>query len=420
VVPDLPPKDRRASAVTSYLKQPQSGLPAEAEAGKVEDYASGMHLLSVGQAMGLSVSRSFGAAAVGGLSMVFSDTLGNHVIATDVSINGGFRDLGGQLMYLNRSRRWYWGVLGEHLPFTSGFVQTSLVDTPGGPVILEETELFRQTNTQVGALTAYPFSRALRAEFATSARHIGFTRELQRRAYDYFSGNLIGEERLDLSAPTSLRLFDLSAALVRDTTSFGATGPVAGQRTRLEVAPTFGDLRFVGLSLDVRKYFMPVPPVTIAVRGLHQGRYGASAESERIAPLYLGYPWLVRGYDVGTFTSGDCTPVAGDSCPQSTRLIGSRILVGNLEARAPLLGLFRGKLDYGAVPVDVFGFTDTGVAWTRATRPVTFRGDRDWVTSVGFGARANVLGFMIAELAMVKPLSRPRGWMFTFNLASGF
>jgi hypothetical protein len=366
------------------------------------------------------VSRSFGAAAVGGLSLVFSDTLGNHILATDVSVNGGVRDIGGQVLYLNRSRRWYWGVLGEHMPFTSGFVQTGLVNVGGETVILEEVELFRQTNTQVGALTAYPFSRALRAEFATSARHIDFSRELQQRYFDRVTGDFLGEEKIDLSAPESLRLFELSAALVRDTTTFGATGPIVGQRSRLEIAPTFGDLRFTGLSLDVRKYFMPKPPVTFALRGLHQGRYGTSAENERISPLYLGYNTLVRGYDIGTFTAADCTPAPGDSCPQSSRLIGSRILVGNVEVRAPLVGLVRGRLDYGGVPVDVFAFADTGVAWTRNTLPTTFGGTRDWVSSVGFGTRANVFGYMILELNVVRPLNRQRGWLFTFGLAPGF
>jgi Tol biopolymer transport system component len=419
VTPELPPRDRRTSAVTNFIRQPKDGLPPDPP-GKVEDADSGLHLLTVGQALGMSVSRSFGAAAVGGLSLVFSDTLGNHLVATDLSINGGVRDIGGQLLYLNRSRRWYWGVIGEHMPFTSGFVQTGLVDTGGGPAFVEEIELFRQTHTQAGALTAYPFSRALRVEFASSVRQIGFSRELQRRVFDFNTGNLIAEEKIDLSAPESLRLLDVSAALVRDTTSFGATGPIVGQRTRLEVAPTFGDLRFTGLSLDVRKYFMPAPPVTFAVRGLHQGRYGASAESERISPLYLGYSSLVRGYDIGTFTASDCTPGPVDSCPESSRLIGSRILVGNLEVRAPLVGLFRGRLDYGGVPIDVFAFADTGVAWTRNSLPRTFGGTRDWVSSVGFGSRINAFGFMIVELNMVRPLNRQRGWMFTFGLAPGF
>ena len=82
--------------------------------------------------------------------------------------------------------------------------------------------------------------------------------------------------------------------------------------------------------------------------------------------------------------------------------------------------LFRGRLDYGGVPIDVFAFGDTGVAWTANTRPRTFGGTRDWVSSVGFGMRANAFGFMIVELNMVRPLNRQRGWLFTFGLAPGF
>ena len=47
--------------------------------------------------------------------------------------------------------------------------------------------------------------------------------------------------------------------------------------------------------------------------------------------------------------------------------------------------------------------------------------DRSFVTSVGFGARVNLMGFLIVELSMAKPVSRPeQGWMFVFNLMPGF
>ena len=60
---------------------------------------------------------------------------------------------------------------------------------------------------------------------------------------------------------------------------------------------------------DYRKYFMPVRPFTIALRGMHYGRYGRDSEDARLSPLYLGYPGLVRGYDVSSFDANECVEV---------------------------------------------------------------------------------------------------------------
>jgi len=113
--------------------------------------------------------------------------------------------------------------------------------------------------------------------------------------------------------------------------------------------------------------------------------------------------------------------VPGAGCPEFDHMIGSRLLEFNGEVRAPLVGAFTGRLEYGGVPVEIFGFGDAGLAWTASEQPTFAGGPRDWVTSVGFGARANAFGFAIVELNLVRPLQRPeQGWMFVFNLRPGF
>jgi hypothetical protein len=57
----------------------------------------------------------------------------------------------------------------------------------------------------------------------------------------------------------------------------GFTSPIAGGRYRFEVLPVFGGLTFGTLLPDYRRYLF-VRPITVAVRGLHYGRYGADAE----------------------------------------------------------------------------------------------------------------------------------------------
>jgi hypothetical protein len=85
------------------------------------------------------------------------------------------------------------------------------------------------------------------------------------------------------------------------------------------------------------------------------------------------------------------------------------------------VGLFTGNLDYGPVPVELFGFWDAGVAWSQDEQPGFAGGTRPWVMSVGGGARVNLFGFAIGEFNMVRPIDRPaRGWMFVFNLRPGY
>jgi hypothetical protein len=331
------------------------------------------------------------------------------------------RDIGASAIYVNRTSRWNWGVFGERVPLLSGTARAGFQNVDGQLVYVEEAELFRQTYHQVGALLAYPFSRATRIEFSGALRHIGFSQEIETFFYDPVTGQLLDREVVDLPSADSIRLADVGAALVRDTAAFGATGPILGDRMRLEVTPSFGDLEYTSLTADYRRYVMPVRPVTLAGRALHIGRYGGSGEDDRLLPLFLGYPSLVRGYDADSFEPAECTLVADGSCPEFDNLIGSRLVVLNGEVRAPLVGLFRGDLDYGGIPVEIFAFGDAGIAWTANESPVFFDGPRKWVTSVGAGARVNVMGFAIAEFNAVRPLQRPQqGWMFVFNLRPGF
>jgi outer membrane protein assembly factor BamA len=196
---------------------------------------------------------------------------------------------------------------------------------------------------------------------------------------------------------------------------------VRGARSRLEVMPLFGDLTFSEVTADYRRYFAPVMPFTFAFRGLHIGRYGPDADSGRINPLFLGYPTLVRGYDVGSFSGGECVATTSSECPAFDRLVGSRLLVGNVEVRFPLVGAFRGEFDYGAVPIDGVVFADTGLAWTAADGPSFADGSRDFVSSVGVGLRFNAFGYLIAEIDAVRPLDRPDDrWQFLFALKPGF
>jgi outer membrane protein assembly factor BamA len=167
---------------------------------------------------------------------------------------------------------------------------------------------------------------------------------------------------------------------------------------------------------------MPVNFYTIAARVVHYGRYGSGAEDPRLVPLYIGYPQLVRGYEIGSFSSNECTPTLDGSCPQFDRLIGSRMLVGNLEFRFPLLRPFgaTGRM-YGPVPTEVAFFADGGGAWNSGERPSFLGGNRQSVASAGVSFRVNLFGFAVGQFDFAHPFQRPeRNWVWSFSLSPGF
>jgi hypothetical protein len=400
---------------------PGTATPALASA-RTEPYRPRLELEAVGAEAGVGGVGSRGAFFGGGLGMQFGDVMGRHQLSTFVMANGGVRDIGGQVSYLNRESRWQWGGAALYQPYATGAFGQSLQTTPGGTAVLVDEELvIRQDEAQLLAIAAYPVNRAFRIEFLGGGRRLWFDRELTTRTFDPRSGRLIDEVSSDLGAPSALTLGEAAAALVYDQTAFGPTGPLVGQRYRFEVAPTFGSLRFTSVTADYRRYVEIARPYSLAVRALHVGRYGGDENDPRLSPLFLGYPTLVRGYEVGSFGADECGTTATGGCAVFDRLLGSRLLVGNVELRVPLFGAFSGQYRYGPLPVEAFVFGDAGVAWTANDRPAFVGDDRRSVTSAGVGLRINLFGAAIGQVVAARPFDRPqKGWTFGFYLLPGF
>jgi Tol biopolymer transport system component len=427
----LPPIQQRQSSIERVLNDPQFGLPSAQAPQQYTSvpYKSSLHLEALGQpTIAIGASR-YGAALGGGISGYFSDMLGNQTLSAGVDVNTGFtnnfslKDTAAQVGYLNQTHRWNWGVIGGQVPYFSGGIQEFFADVNGEPSLVDQTIIYRQTERSVAAMTAYPFNRSRRVEFQAGATQISFDQIVQTQAYSLNTGELFVDHTDETSLGHSLTLGTASTALVYDTSNFGATSPVQGERYRLEASPTFGSVNYTSLLADYRRYLMPVSFYTIAARVMHYGRYGSGAEDPRFFPLFIGYPDLVRGYDPYSITPDECGANATTSCPAFDRLVGSRMLVGNLEFRFPLLRPFTGTSGtmYGPVPVEVALFADGGVAWNRGEKPSIFGGDRHGVSSAGVTFRVNLLGFAVGEFDFVKPFQRPtQGWMFQFNLSPGF
>jgi len=424
----LPPEQRRSGDLVRMLRDPHTGLPAALAAS--ESYHPRLSLDFIGQPyLGVGVSR-FGPSFGGGLSFLFSDMLGNQTLTTaiDASTYGlGIGELaqtfGGLVEYRNLTRRWNWGVAAEQSPSIAGGFVSGLAVAGGELAYVEESIVQRQTYRGVNGVLSYPFSRARRIDAAVGYAHLSYEETRRIVVSSWQTGDILSDDTVTVPLAAPLNLATAGAALVGDSAVFGATSPVAGRRSRLEAVQTYGSVSFTSAIADYRRYFMPVSFYTVAARIMHVGRYGPGAEDARLVPLFIGYPELVRGYDIGSFTTSECTVGPRSTCEEFDRLLGSRFLLGNLELRFPILRPFGVRSGmYGKIlPVEAAVFVDSGVAWTRDTNPRLFGGERQGVSSAGVTIRVNLLGFAIGQFDIARPFDRPtRGWMWSFHLTPGF
>jgi WD40 repeat protein len=423
----LPPSPRNQSLVAKLLHDPDAGLPPAAQTASVEPYHTHLSLDAVGQPyVSAGVSR-FGALVGGGVAFSWSDVLGNHNLygALNADTYGSSfsdiaKDTGGVLAYMNLKHRWNWGASIEQTPYLAGGYAAGTGTTASGQAAyLDQTIIQREIYRSLSGIVSYPFSSSNRIEFGAGTAQLSYDQSVRTVATSLTSGSVISDTTTNSALASTLHMQTATAGFVNDNALFGPTSPVAGQRARFEVSPTFGSVQYTTGLVDYRRYFMPARFYTFAGRILSYGRYGSGAEDPRLIPLFLGYPEFVRGYGINSFSAGECSATTG-TCPTFDRLVGSKMLVGNFEFRFPLLRPF-GVTDkmYGPVPVEVALFTDAGVAWNHGQRP--FTSERKPVRSAGVTLRTNLLGFAVAQIDYAHPFDRPgRGWIWGFSLIPGF
>ena len=423
----LPPLERAeiGTGIATLIKDPSPGLPPESAvslATAVKAYHPKLSLDFIAQPSLAVAADRFGTYVGGGITLYWSDMLGDHNLVTMAQVQGRISDFAALVAYANRKHRLNWMVGAQQIPYIYYGVAQGF-DAAGNYV--EQVERFKQTNREISGIVAYPFNRSRRVELSTGLEQISYNDELRTTGFNPFTGEVVYDHKQNIPVPFStVTLETSSAALVHDNAFYGATGPILGDRWRLEASPTFGGLQFFTGLVDYRRYIMPVRPFTIAVRGLHVGRYGKNAEDRRLYPLFLGYPSLVRGYDYNSFNASECGNTSGTSCPVFDQLWGSKMLVGNVELRFPPFGLIGvGGGYYGILPVEAAVFYDAGVAWTDSEKAQLFGGGgtRKLVRSTGVSLRMNLLGYAIGQMDIVHPFDRPqKDWMIRFSLTEGF
>ena len=398
--------------INRLLADHQTGLP-DVEAMRGLDYKPRLKLEGIGQPYLSSGGGAFGTFVRVGGALLFGDMLGERKLGAAVQIGNRLRDAAFEVRFLNQERRWTWGAVAELEPGIARFRTSEAIQHAGESALRKQTEYFQRMQLRSAALLAYPFSRGLRLEMFAGVRHAAYHSDQRLQISSVATGRVLESEQVESRGGAPTTVAEAGAALVRDTTVFGPTGPLMGSRYRLEVAPAVGDLSYTTVVADVRRYLMPVKPFTLAARLVHTGRYGDDGNDPRLLPSYLGSSYFVRGHRQDLqYCRPDSTRVCGDD------LLGNRMLVGNLEVRFPIWGLLSRQIEYGMFPIDAFLFADAGMISGSGEGDLGSRRTR--ISSIGGGIRANAGGLPL-EVGWVRALDGPRPrWQFDLGFRVGF
>lgn len=429
----LPPLRGTGSEITGYLMRPEEGLPPASTTFAERPYNADLHLAYLGPpTLGVGINE-FGFGAGGSVTAFFSDILGQHNVGFTFAGGGGSgsssltEQLGGEVMYLNQKHRLNWGADLTHVPYVygaAGYFRGPYTDPDTGQTVLadyyiQDREV--QLITDASGLVQYPFSTTRRVEASLGAERYSY--KVEREQFVVVGNEIVDRTIERLPGSFAITFSKASAAFVGDSSIYGFISPINGTRYRYEVEALRGDLNFQTALADWRKYFF-ARPVTLAVRGLHYGRYGNGAEDTRLSPIYLGQGSIMRGYDPYSIDPVECG-TNPTTCPVFDRLVGTRIAAASVEVRAPLLGTRDfGLINASFLPTEIFAFGDAGAAWSDNDKVTwkysTTTNERVPVFSVGVGLRI-LLSYIPIEVYAAKPFQRPdEQIVYGFNIIPGW
>ncbi|GAA4333574.1 basic secretory protein-like protein [Mucilaginibacter gynuensis] len=337
--------------------------------------------------IGIGVNSYYGTGLSSGIQAIFSDILGQNQIYAAANVNGQIYDFGAQFAYVNQKGRWDKGISVSHIPYQFGFYNQSYdyqeINGNRELVFNSDNYIVRNFEDAINIFTSYPISRINRLQFGTGASYNSYRTDRYRTTsvidtvnnYSYFYNadrKKVNNNEVENTLGFSLKSYTLlkaNVALIGDNSFFGVTGPLNGFRYHLEAEYIFGSFNFFSPTIDLRKY-VRVAPVTFAARLYGTGRFGNS--DNRLYPLYVGYPFLIRGYEAQSFYNAQSASTNGFNIDQ---LSGDRIAVANFEVRLPLTGPEKlAQIKSGFLFTDLNFFFDAGLAWSKGDK-IYFRKD---------------------------------------------
>jgi len=392
-----------------------------------------------GSGVGVAVGSRYGAGLSSGIQGIFSDILGRNQLFAGLAINGEVYDFGGQFAYINQKSRINWGLSISHIPFMSGLLSYGTREIDGVTYFTENTDIIRTFQDQIDAFVSYPFSKVSRFELGGALAHYSYRVDRYSNYYDPDTYYYLGSDRRKISSEEASETYggsfdpftlqQVNAAFVGDNSYFGVAAPLSGYRYRLSAEKYFGDFNFTAYTVDLRKY-QRIKPITLAARAYTYMRVGSG--EDRLYPLYIGYPFLVRGFESASFYNSNSNYSEGFNLDQ---LMGSRIAVVNLEARLPFTGPERlAAIKSGILFSDLNLFFDMGLAWNAGDQ-ITFKTQPDAIGTVtnsdgttttvyervpamsaGLSLRVNIFGYFVLEPYYAFPFNRKDVKFGTFGL----
>jgi outer membrane protein assembly factor BamA len=143
--------------------------------------------------------------------------------------------------------------------------------------------------------------------------------------------------------------------------------------------------------------------------------------------MYLGYPWLVRGYeDISIY--GNTGNSIGYNSFNVSNLSGSRIAVVNAELRFPFSGpKVLAPIKSNIFLTDLNLFFDGGLAWNKGDKvklkwQTSNFNERIPVFSAGASVRINLFGYLVIEPYYAFPFQNGgfSNGMFGINFVPGW
>jgi hypothetical protein len=352
--------------------------------------------------VGIQTGGSYGTGLAGGVNGIFSDILGNHQLFGALSLNGEIYDVAGQFAYINQNKRLNWGASVSHVPFISGaeylFLDSiQLSNGSKAQVLNYSLDLLHTFQDQVSLFASYPFSTIRRVEAGGSFARYYYRLDRYTDYYDPTGTFYVGNERSKQPTPGGFNFGQVYAAYVGDNSTFGVASPLDGHRFRFEAGQYLGVVNLTNLLGDFRKYFR-LAPFTFATRNMYTGRFGRDAGSGILPPLFIGYPFLIRGYSALDYADGG----GNESAVGINDLIGSQMYVANAEIRLPLTGPERlSAVKSRFLFTELNLFTDAGKAWGETQfingTSGSIKRDTKWVMSSGVSMRVNLFGYLVIE-----------------------
>ncbi|TLX72176.1 hypothetical protein E9993_18865 [Labilibacter sediminis] len=414
----LMPYSKHPSFVDANLMREEQVFNAEVDSFYQEPIKAKFKLDYIGNtSMGVMTSR-FGTGMAGSIEARFSDILGEHALYSGISVNGEVYDFGGQVAYVNQKRPVKLGVSLSHIPYRTGYYKLEPGSTDG-----EESLVYMFQRTFVDKLSFfgyYPFNKSHRIEAGVSAAYYSYRTERIDNPNSFYSTS--GQDRHLVDSPSPFEVGILDVAYVIDNARYGLASPIQGKRIRIGYERYLSSVNMNTILLDYRKYFH-FKPYSLAFRFYHYGRYGKQSDSDKLMDIFIGYPWYIRGYE-----SGSSYGAEEEGKISANQLLGSRVIVTNLEMRIP----FSGPKDYAWLRSqflfsELAIFYDAGLAWDKSSFPqlkLTTRSanKRVPIMSGGMALRVNLLGAIIIEPYYAFPIHQGRIHQgnFGINILSGW